>query len=251
MQSAEPSPRIGSIKNAIDAFRQGEFIIVLDAADRENEGDLIIAGESVTEAQMAFLVRYTRQESSRSPKNTCFQPTGSIRLTPGHSGLVCAAVTPEIARRAGLPQMVTNNTDPKGTAYTVSIDSNDPSITTGISARDRAMTCRALASVSVRADDFRRPGHIMPLQAREGGVRERMGHTEAAIEFCLLAGKHPVGILAELVKDGESIEGEPNIHASGMMRRDECLEFGKRWGITVCTIQDLVAYLNERGTGNI
>lgn len=166
-----------------------------------------------------------------------------------YSGLICAPITPDIANRLSLPQMVVENADPKGTAYTVSIDSSDPSVTTGISAQDRSLACRALASPTARFEDFRRPGHIIPLRARAGGVRERTGHTEAAVELCRLAGKAPAGVIAELVEDGELVDGVPEIRGSnGMMRRDGCLRFGKRWGIKVCTIEDLVEYV-ERTEG--
>ncbi|KAJ6149046.1 3-4-dihydroxy-2-butanone 4-phosphate synthase RibB [Penicillium samsonianum] len=226
-----PSPteiahQFDSIEDTIAAFKNGEFIIVLDSQDRENEGDLIIAAESITAAQMAFLVRYT-------------------------SGLICAPITPDLATRLALPQMVTENADPKCTAYTVTIDSSDESVTTGISAEDRALTCRTLASPTAQIDSFRRPGHIIPLQARPGGVRERTGHTEAAVDFCKLAGKAPAGVIAELVEDGEIVEGVAEIGGNnGMMRRDGCLQFGKKWGIKVCTIEDLVLYLDRvEGTG--
>ncbi|RAH74814.1 3,4-dihydroxy-2-butanone-4-phosphate synthase RIB3 [Aspergillus aculeatinus CBS 121060] len=221
----DSSLKFDSIEDTLAAFKNGEFIIVLDSQDRENEGDLIIAAESITDAQMAFLVRYT-------------------------SGLICAPVTPEIAQRLALPQMVLENADPKGTAYTVSIDSSDPSVTTGISAQDRALACRTLASPTARVDDFRRPGHIIPLQARSGGVRERRGHTEAAVEFCRLTGKVPAGVIAELVEDGELVDGVPEIRGNnGMMRRDGCLRFGKKWGIKVCTIEDLVEYVEKTEGG--
>ncbi|KAJ5374641.1 hypothetical protein N7517_006647 [Penicillium concentricum] len=228
-----PSPteiahQFDSIEDSIAAFKNGEFIIVLDSQDRENEGDLIIAAESVTAAQMAFLVRYT-------------------------SGLICAPITPDLATRLALPQMVVENADPKCTAYTVTIDSSDDSVTTGISAEDRALTCRTLASPTAQIDSFRRPGHIIPLQARPGGVRERTGHTEAAVDFCKLAGKAPAGVIAELVEDGEVVEGVAEIGGNnGMMRRDGCLRFGKKWGIKVCTIEDLVLYLDrvEGGAAN-
>jgi 3,4-dihydroxy 2-butanone 4-phosphate synthase len=142
--------------------------------------------------------------------------------------------------------MVTENADPKGTAYTVTIDSSDPSVTTGISAQDRALTCRTLASPDAQVDSFRRPGHIIPLQARPGGVRERSGHTEAAVDFCKLAGKAPAGVIAELVEWGDVVEGVAEIRGeNGMMRRDGCLEFGKKWGIKVCTIEDLIKYLEK------
>ncbi|OJJ59638.1 hypothetical protein ASPSYDRAFT_148868 [Aspergillus sydowii CBS 593.65] len=222
----DPALQFDSIEDTITAFKNGEFIIVLDSQDRENEGDLIIAAESITDAQMAFLVRYT-------------------------SGLICAPITPEIANRLQLPQMVIENADPKGTAYTVSIDSADPSVTTGISAQDRALACRTLATPSASPEDFRRPGHIIPLQAKAGGVRQRKGHTEAAVEFCRLAGKAPAGVIAELVEDGEIVEGIPEISGNnGMMRRDGCLKFGRKWGIKVCTIEDLVEYVERTETVN-
>ncbi|KAJ6126636.1 3-4-dihydroxy-2-butanone 4-phosphate synthase RibB [Penicillium sp. IBT 18751x] len=221
MPSTEVAQQFDSIEDSIAAFKNGEFIIVLDSQDRENEGDLIIAAEAITAAQMAFLVRYT-------------------------SGLICAPITPDLALRLALPQMVTENADPKGTAYTVTIDSSDASVTTGISAEDRALTCRTLASPDAKVDSFRRPGHIIPLQARPGGVRERSGHTEAAVEFCRLAGKAPAGVIAELVEWGEVTEGVAEIRGeNGMMRRDGCLKFGKKWGIKVCTIEDLVKYVEK------
>ncbi|KAJ5190274.1 3-4-dihydroxy-2-butanone 4-phosphate synthase RibB [Penicillium cinerascens] len=219
--STEIAQQFDSIEDSIAAFKNGEFIIVLDSQDRENEGDLIIAAESITAAQMAFLVRYT-------------------------SGLICAPITPDLATRLALPQMVVENADPKGTAYTITIDSSHPSVTTGISAEDRALTCRTLASPDAQVDSFRRPGHIIPLQARPGGVRERSGHTEAAIDFCKLAGKAPAGVIAELVESGEVVEGVAEIRGeNGMMRRDGCLKFGKKWGIKVCTIEDLIKYLEK------
>ncbi|KAF7715815.1 3,4-dihydroxy-2-butanone 4-phosphate synthase (DHBP synthase) [Penicillium ucsense] len=219
--TTEISQQFDSIEDTIAAFKNGEFIIVLDSQDRENEGDLIIAAESITAAQMAFLVRYT-------------------------SGLICAPIPPDLATRLALPQMVAENADPKGTAYTLTIDASDDSVTTGISAEDRALTCRTLASPDAQVDSFRRPGHIIPLQARAGGVRERTGHTEAAVEFCRLAGKAPVGVIAELVEAGEIVEGVPEISGNnGMMRRDGCLQFGKKWGIKTCTIEDLVEYLDR------
>ncbi|KAL4957326.1 DHBP synthase RibB-like alpha/beta domain-containing protein [Aspergillus filifer] len=221
----DPALQFDSIEDTIEAFKNGEFIVVLDSQDRENEGDLIIAAELITDAQMAFLVRYT-------------------------SGLICAPITPEIAARLQLPQMVLENTDPKGTAYTVSIDSADPSITTGISAHDRALACRTLASPSACPSDFRRPGHIIPLQAKSGGIRERKGHTEAAVEFCRLAGKQQAGVIAELVEDGEVVEGVAELRGNnGMMRRDGCLKFGRRWGLKVCTIEDLVEFIEKKEGG--
>jgi len=209
-----------SIESTIEAFRNGDFIVVLDSQDRENEGDLIIAAEDITTEKMAFMVRHT-------------------------SGLICAPITSQLAADLSLPQMVADNEDPNRTAYTISIDSNDESVTTGISAHDRALTCRTLASSKTTVSSFRRPGHVFPLRARDGGILERTGHTEAAVEFCRLAGKSKVGVICEMVEDGESIPGETAMREPGMMRRDACLEFGKKWGLKVCTIEDLVEYVDK------
>jgi 3,4-dihydroxy 2-butanone 4-phosphate synthase len=211
------SPTFDSIESTVAAFRNGEFIVVLDDEDRENEGDLIIAAEDVTPEKMAFMVRYT-------------------------SGLICTPIPGDLAAKLELPQMVTTNEDPKRTAYTLSIDSSDDSVTTGISAHDRALTCRTLASSKAKPESFRRPGHVFPLRARDGGVLTRTGHTEAAVDFCRLAGKAPVGVICEMVDDGQEIPGRPERTEPGMMRRDACLEFGRKWGLKVCTIEDLVEY---------
>lgn len=218
--------RFDTIAETIAAFRRGEFIIVLDSADRENEGDLIIAAQDVTTEKMAFMVRYT-------------------------SGLICAPVTGALADRLALPQMVVDNEDPNRTAYTISIDATADSVTTGISAHDRALTCRTLASPKARPDAFRRPGHVFPLRARDGGVVVRPGHTEAAVEFCRLAGKNPVGVICEMVHDGEPIPGQTALGNPGMMRRDDCLEFGRKWGLKVCTIEDLVDYVREERAAQV
>lgn len=142
--------------------------------------------------------------------------------------------------------MVLENADPNRTAYTLSIDASHPTLTTGISAHDRALTCRTLADPCVKAGSFRRPGHVFPLRAREGGVRTRTGHTEAAVEFCELAGKAPAGVICELVEDGEEVQGRAERLGGGMMRRDGCLKFGRRWGLRVCTIDDLVDYVQKK-----
>ena len=222
MQPSRGKPlQFDAIRDSIEAFKRGEFIIVLDSQDRENEGDLIVAAQDVTTEQMAFMVRFT-------------------------SGYVCVPITSELTMSLSLPQMVTANQDPKSTAYTVSIDSIDDSVTTGISAHDRAITCRTLASPKASATSFRRPGHIIPLKARDGGVRQRPGHTEAAVEFCRLAGKPLVGVIGELVEDGQPVPGIAEMREPGMMRRDACLEFGRKWGLQVCTIEDLIEYLNNQ-----
>ncbi|KAH9223126.1 3,4-dihydroxy-2-butanone 4-phosphate synthase [Leptodontidium sp. 2 PMI_412] len=227
MPSSEIAQQFDSIEDTIQAYKNGEFIVVLDDLSRENEGDLIIAAEDVTTEKMAFMVRYT-------------------------SGLICAPMPPSLTEQLGLPQMVSqaDSEDPNRTAYTVSVDAKSPLTTTGISAHDRALTCRTLASASATKDSFRRPGHVFPLRAREGGVRERTGHTEAAVEFCRLAGKRLVGAICELVEDGEEVDGHALRTEPEMMRRDGCLAFGKRWGLKVCTIEDLVEYV-ERTEGKL
>jgi len=173
MPSADIAHEFSSIEETISAFKNGEFIVVLDDLSRENEGDLIIAGEDMTPEKMAFMVRHT-------------------------SGLICAPIPPSLTTKFDLPQMVSSNEDPNRTAYTISIDTNSPLTSTGISAHDRALTCRTLADPTATKDSFRRPGHVFPLRAREGGVRERTGHTEAAVEFCRLTGKQPVGVICEM-----------------------------------------------------
>lgn len=162
------------------------------------------------------------------------------------SGLICAPILSDLADRLNLPPMVAENADPNRTAYTISIDADSPSVSTGISAHDRSFTCRALAQPDVCANDFRRPGHIIPLRARDGGVRERSGHTEAAVDLCRLAGRAPVGVIAELVPEGTEIEGVAERHEDGMMRRNGCLAFAKKWNLKVITIEDMVEYLTKQ-----
>ncbi|KAK7744712.1 3,4-dihydroxy 2-butanone 4-phosphate synthase [Diatrype stigma] len=210
-----------SIPDTIDAFRNGEFIVVLDDADRENEGDLIIAAEDVTAEQMAFMVRHS-------------------------SGLVCAPVTAERAAALSLPPMVPHNEDPRGTAYTVSVDAADASVTTGIGAHDRALTVRTLADPRATPAALRRPGHVFPLAARDGGVRVRPGHTEAAVDFCRLAGKRvQAAAICEIVDDGAEVAGRAVRENPGMLRGEGCVAFARTWGLKVCTIADLVRYLEK------
>ncbi|KAI5803477.1 DHBP synthase RibB-like alpha/beta domain-containing protein [Peziza echinospora] len=202
-----------SIEDSVAAFAKGEFLVVLDNADRENEGDLIIAADAVTTEKMAWMVRYT-------------------------SGLIVVPMSPELITQYSLPPMVVHNEDLHQTAFTVSCDYAHGT-TTGISAHDRALTIRKLADSSTVPSDFRRPGHIFPLRAVPGGVRVRGGHTEAAVEFCRLAGKREVGAICELVREEDGL----------MMRRDECVAFARRWGCKVCTIDDLVAHLERTEEG--
>lgn len=195
--------------------------MVLDSISRENEGDLIIAAEDMTTEKMGFMIRCT-------------------------SGLICCPISSTIATRLSLPQMVLDNSEIDDTAYTVSIDAVHGDMTTGISAHDRAFTCRTLASPLSTTTSFRRPGHVFPLKARDRGVMERRGHTEATIELCKLAGKQPAGAISELITDGEKVRDKPERKEAGMMTRDGCLRFGKDWGIKVCTIEDLVEYLETQ-----
>jgi 3,4-dihydroxy 2-butanone 4-phosphate synthase len=215
----EPSS-FDSIPDTVAAFRQGEFVVVLDDADRENEGDLIIAAERVTTEQMAFMVRHS-------------------------SGLICAPITPARTEALNLPQMVAHSEDFRGTAYTISVDAADPSVTTGISAHDRALAVRELANPNATSTSFRRPGHVFPLRARPGGVRVRPGHTEAAIDLCRLAGTAEAAAICELVEDGSEVAGRALRQEPGMLRGDGCIEFARKWGLKVCTIADMVKYLEK------
>ena len=166
------------------------------------------------------------------------------------SGYICAPLPASRASRLDLPPMVAHNADPNRTAYTVSVDADDASVSTGISAADRALTCRLLGSESVTADMLRRPGHVLPLIARDGGVRERKGHTEAAVEFCRLAHAGEVAVICELVEDGEEdVGGRAERPGAGMMRTHGCLKFARRWGLRCCTIEALVDYVEEKERG--
>ncbi|KAK4463825.1 DHBP synthase RibB-like alpha/beta domain-containing protein [Cladorrhinum samala] len=222
MPSSDPIPasQFDSIPDTIEAIRRGEFVVILDDPSRENEADLIIAADSITPQKMAFMVRHS-------------------------SGLICAPILPERTVELDLPQMVPLNQDPRTTAYTVGVDSAHPSVTTGISAHDRALVCNALADPASTPSSFRRPGHVFPLRARKGGVRQRPGHTEAAVDLCRLAGKYPAGVICELVEDGIEVPGVAVREEPGMMRGEACIEFARRWGLKVATIADLVEYLEK------
>lgn len=196
---------LAPMEDALEAFGRGEFLIVVDDEDRENEGDLIIAADAMTEERMTFMVRHT-------------------------SGVICAPMADERANSLRLPLMVSENTESMRTAFTVSVDAI-AGTTTGISAGDRTRTVRGLAGEHARAEDFARPGHIFPLRAREGGVLKRAGHTEAAVDLCRLAGRAPVGVLCELVNEDGS-----------MARLPELLDFGRRHDLHVISIADLIRY---------
>ncbi|MGA0913566.1 MAG: GTP cyclohydrolase II [Candidatus Nanopelagicaceae bacterium] len=190
------------LKSAIERLRGGGFVIVTDDANRENEGDLIALAPGANEENLAFMIRHT-------------------------SGVICAAITSADAKRLNLPPMTRVNQDSKGTAFTLSVDARE-GLTTGISAKERAQTLRFLANPEAKAKDFVRPGHIFPLIVRPGGLRERRGHTEAAVELALLAGLHPMGFIGELVNDDGT-----------MMRDQKLLEFSKHHQIPILTIDEI------------
>ncbi len=197
------------VSAAIAAFARGELVIVADDDDRENEGDLFVAASLCTPDKMAFIIRHT-------------------------SGIVCAPLAPEEARRLHLDPMVALNNAPLGTAFTVSVDVRH-GLTTGISAEERTNTVRALANNNSGAADFVRPGHVFPLIAKEGGVLMRSGHTEACVDLCRLAGLPPIGVLAELMNDDGTV-----------MHGPELVAFAERHKLPRLTIAELIAYRQAR-----
>ena len=197
------------VETVVAAFARGEIVIVADDDDRENEGDLFVAANLCTPEKMAFIIRNT-------------------------SGIVCAPLAPDDARRLHLDPMVAVNDAPLGTAFTVSVDVRH-GLTTGISAEERSNTVRALANGNSGAADFVRPGHVFPLVAKEGGVLMRSGHTEACVDLCRLAGLPPVGVLAELMNDDGTV-----------MRGGQLAAFAERHKLHRITIADLIAYRQAR-----
>jgi len=191
-----------ALDQAISAFAKGEFVIVTDDADRENEGDLFLLASAATTEKLAFMIRYT-------------------------SGVICVAMTENRSRQLHLPLMVKQNQDDKRTAFTVTVDVRH-GFTTGISAQERANTIRALADATARAEDFIRPGHIFPLIAQDGGLAARRGHTEAVIELCRLVGAAEVGAIGELVNEDGS-----------MMRGEQLRDFAIQHSIPLLTIEEL------------
>jgi 3,4-dihydroxy 2-butanone 4-phosphate synthase/GTP cyclohydrolase II len=193
-----------SVQRAVAALAAGRMVIVTDDADRENEGDLILPAATASAEQIAFVVRHT-------------------------TGLVCAPMTGERADALHLPQMVEDNSDAHGTAFTITVDHLDGG--TGVSAADRTTTLRSLADPSTRPEELRRPGHIFPLRARDGGVLVRAGHTEAAVDLLRLAGQEPVGVIGEIVAPDGS-----------MSRGQQLLEFAAEHDLPMLAIADLVRY---------
>ncbi|MEY2944952.1 MAG: hypothetical protein RL433_634 [Actinomycetota bacterium] len=202
-----------SIDKALDVFRDGGFVIVTDDVDRENEGDLFLLASAATTEKIGFMIRYT-------------------------SGVICVAMTEERSRQLHLPLMVKQNQDTKRTAFTVTVDAKHE-ITTGISAKERANTIRALADLTSTAEDFIRPGHIFPLVAHEGGLAARRGHTEAIVEMCKLVGENHVGVISELVNEDGS-----------MMRGENLIKFASEQNIPILSIAQLLKTLYVTNTVN-
>jgi 3,4-dihydroxy 2-butanone 4-phosphate synthase/GTP cyclohydrolase II len=198
-----------SIEQALKQLRNGGFVIVFDGEDRENEGDLILAGQFATPESIAFMTRHT-------------------------SGVICVAMLAQRLDELHIPPMVLQNGEVHRTAFTVSVDARE-GITTGISARDRARTIQLLANPTTRADQLVRPGHLFPLQYREGGVLKRAGHTEAAVDLMRLAGLEPAGVIAELVSEDGTMMRLPDLH-----------QFAQIHEIPFISIADLVQYRRQR-----
>ena len=201
-----------AIERAVTDIAAGRPVVVVDDPDRENEGDLVFAACHATPALMGFTVRYT-------------------------SGVICVPMEGADLDRLKLPPMTTVNEDPKGTAYATSVDARHGEISTGISAHDRALTCRTLADPDTRAEQLTRPGHIFPLRAVPGGVLRRRGHTEAAVDLARLAKLPPAGVIAELVADDGSL-----------LRLTQLRGFAATHGLTLVSITDLVRHRQRRET---
>ena len=197
--------RLNTIEEAVEDFRRGEFVIVVDDEDRENEGDLIIAAEKITAEKVNFMLKNAR-------------------------GVLCAPITIERCKELDLPHQVQDNTSVLGTPFTVTIDKLE-GCTTGVSAHDRAETIRALADPQSTPQTFGRPGHVNPLYAQDNGVLRRSGHTEAAIDLCRMAGLYPAGALMEIMNEDGT-----------MARLPQLLELAREWQLKVISIKDMIAY---------
>ncbi|WP_268846281.1 3,4-dihydroxy-2-butanone-4-phosphate synthase [Flavobacterium aestivum] len=198
--------QLNTIEEAIEDIRQGKVIIVVDDEDRENEGDFLAAAEKVTPEMINFMATHGR-------------------------GLICAPLTESRCKELGLHVMVSNNTDPMETAFTVSVDLRGNGVTTGISAADRAKTILSLVDSNTKPHDLARPGHIFPLIAKQGGVLRRTGHTEAAIDFARLAGFKPAGVIVEIMNEDGS-----------MARLPQLVKVAKKFDLKLVSIEALVAY---------
>lgn len=200
-------PKFNTIQEAIDDIKKGKMIVVVDDEDRENEGDLLMAAEKATGEAVNFMAKFGR-------------------------GLICVPMMKERLDSLDITQMVSNNTDPKETAFTVSVDSKY--VTTGISASERCDTILKLIDENAVADDFTRPGHIFPLVAQKGGVLKRVGHTEAAVDMAKLAGLQPAGVICEIMNDDGT-----------MARVCQLLEFVEKHHLKIITIADLIQYRRQ------
>lgn len=198
--------QLNTIEEAIEDIRQGKVIIVVDDEDRENEGDFLAAAEKVTPEMINFMATHGR-------------------------GLICAPLTESRCKELGLHVMVSNNTDPMETAFTVSVDLRGKGVTTGISAADRAKTIQALVDSETKPHDLARPGHIFPLIAKQGGVLRRTGHTEAAIDFARLAGFKSAGVIVEIMNEDGT-----------MARLPQLVKVAKKFDLKLVSIEALVAY---------
>ena len=212
MEKVSSLRKLDTIAEALEDIRTGKLVIVVDDEDRENEGDFIVAAEKVTPETINFMSKYGR-------------------------GLICVAVTDSICQALDLDMMVTNNTDPHKTAFTVSVDLLGHGCTTGISAHDRSKTIQALVSPDFKPSDFARPGHIFPLKAKNGGVLRRTGHTEAAVDLARLAGLSPAGAIVEIMNDDGS-----------MARLPQLFEIADQFGLKLISIRDLIAYRLSKET---
>lgn len=201
--------KLNTIEEAVAAIKKGEVIIVVDDENRENEGDFLAVAELATPETINFMATHGR-------------------------GLICAPITESRCRELRLDKMVTNNSDPMGTAFTVSVDLLGYGVTTGISAQDRAKTVQALANPDIKPHELSKPGHIFPLIAKEGGVLRRTGHTEAAIDFARLAGFKAAGVIVEVMNEDGT-----------MARLPQLFEVAKRFNLKIVSIEDLVAYRME------
>ena len=208
-QHTAKKTQLNTIDEAINDIRNGKVIIVVDDENRENEGDFLAAAEKVTPEMVNFMATHGR-------------------------GLICTPLTEKRCKELELGMMVTNNTDPMETAFTVSVDLRGKGVTTGISASDRALTIKSLIDKETKPFDLARPGHIFPLRAKEGGVLRRTGHTEAAIDFARLAGLQPAGVIVEIMNEDGT-----------MARLPQLLEVAKKFDIKIVSIEDLVAYRME------
>lgn len=197
---------LNTVEEAIEDFRKGEFVIVVDDEDRENEGDFIIAAEKVTPEKVNFMLKYGR-------------------------GVLCAPITEERCKELDLEMQVTENTSIHGTPFTVTIDRLGDDCTTGVSMHDRASTIRSLADPTLRPTDFGRPGHINPLRARSRGVLARTGHTEAAVDLARLAGLYPAAALIEIINEDGTMARLPQLRV-----------IADRFGLKIIAIKDLIAY---------